>query len=86
MKGRKCGLKTSLSEQVDSLDEHGLEFLDKCQVVTKTTVLRHVDQQINVAVLPFFAAGDRAEQTEVGGTMTGCDGGQQITPSVELVS
>jgi hypothetical protein len=52
----------------------------------RTSVLRHVDQQIDVAVRTLFAPRNRTEKAKVGRTMTGRDGGKHIALAVQSVS
>lgn len=78
--------EAALDDDVDPPCQCALQFLDQRQVVAEAAILRHVDQQIDIAVRPFFGAPDRAEQAQVRRAVPGGNGEELVAAAVEVVT
>jgi hypothetical protein len=56
------------------------------EVVAEATIVGKVDQQIDVAVRAFFAAGNRAEETEVRSTVPGRNLVQHVASEADVIA
>jgi len=55
------------------------------RVVPETTILGHVDQQVDVAVRLLLVTQNRTEQADVGGAVPGCDGQEHVSLAVKVL-
>jgi hypothetical protein len=69
--------EASFDHEIDPSANEGFELFGERQIVTPTSIRRHVDEQVNVAIGPFLAANDGAEEAHVRGAVPRGDGGER---------
>src|SRR6266704_355912 len=57
--------EATLNDDIDTAPEQDLKFFDHRKVIRESTVLRHVDQKIDITIRPFLAASRRAKQAYI---------------------
>jgi hypothetical protein len=72
--------------EIDLAMQQGFEFLGQGEVVAEAAFVCQVDQQIDIAVRAFLAAGHRAEQAEIRRAMPRGDLVQRVTAAAEVIA
>ena len=66
--------------------DQALKLFDQCQVIGETSIVGHVDEQVDIAVVSFLSPQHRAEEAKVGSPVSCRNGGDGVALAVQIVA